>query len=247
MRQYVVRRLLLFVPTLFGASLLVFVLMRLVPGRHRRDPRLPDRLRVERHPEEADRADPARSWGSTGRSSSSISAGWRARCAATSASRIRSAGPFGTSSPNAFRAPWSWPCSPSSSPSLWAVPLGVISAVKQNGWMDYIARIVSLSGLSPPPLRDGGAHPVGSRPALPLDPAARVRRLHENPLENLKQLIWPALCSGLLHQRPHHPAHALADAGGDPPRLRAHRTRQGPRRARGGLSARAQATPCCPW
>ncbi len=32
MRRYVLRRLLLFVPTLFGASLLVFILLRLVPG-----------------------------------------------------------------------------------------------------------------------------------------------------------------------------------------------------------------------
>ena len=32
MRTYVLRRVLLFVPTLFGASLLIFVLMRLVPG-----------------------------------------------------------------------------------------------------------------------------------------------------------------------------------------------------------------------
>ena len=32
MQAYVVRRLLLFVPTLFGASLMIFVLMRMVPG-----------------------------------------------------------------------------------------------------------------------------------------------------------------------------------------------------------------------
>ena len=32
MRTYALRRLLLFVPTLVGASLLIFVLMRLVPG-----------------------------------------------------------------------------------------------------------------------------------------------------------------------------------------------------------------------
>jgi len=31
-RTYALRRLLLFVPTLVGASLLIFVLMRLVPG-----------------------------------------------------------------------------------------------------------------------------------------------------------------------------------------------------------------------
>src|SRR5574341_1343027 len=32
MRSYVVRRLLLFIPALVGASMLIFVLMRLVPG-----------------------------------------------------------------------------------------------------------------------------------------------------------------------------------------------------------------------
>ena len=32
MRKYVIRRLLLFVPTLVGVSIFIFVLMRLVPG-----------------------------------------------------------------------------------------------------------------------------------------------------------------------------------------------------------------------
>src|SRR5579871_1874557 len=30
------------------------------------------------------------------------------------------------------------------------VPLGVISAVRQNSWLDYVLRVVSLSGLSMP-------------------------------------------------------------------------------------------------
>src|SRR6185437_5462612 len=33
---------------------------------------------------------------------------------------------------------------------VFGVPLGVISAVKQNTWIDYILRVVSLSGLSMP-------------------------------------------------------------------------------------------------
>ena len=33
---------------------------------------------------------------------------------------------------------------------LLGVPLGVVSAVKQNTWLDYILRVVSLSGLSMP-------------------------------------------------------------------------------------------------
>ena len=38
MYRYIVTRLLLAVPTLVGAAALVFVLMRLDPGRHLRDP-----------------------------------------------------------------------------------------------------------------------------------------------------------------------------------------------------------------
>ena len=33
---------------------------------------------------------------------------------------------------------------------LFGVPLGVISAVRQNSWLDYVLRVVSLSGLSMP-------------------------------------------------------------------------------------------------
>ncbi len=33
---------------------------------------------------------------------------------------------------------------------VFGVPLGVISAVKQNSWLDYVLRVVSLSGLSMP-------------------------------------------------------------------------------------------------
>ncbi len=33
---------------------------------------------------------------------------------------------------------------------MFGVPLGVISAVKQNSWLDYVLRMVSLSGLSIP-------------------------------------------------------------------------------------------------
>ncbi len=33
---------------------------------------------------------------------------------------------------------------------LFGVPLGVISAVKQNSWLDYALRVISLSGLSMP-------------------------------------------------------------------------------------------------
>src|SRR5687767_7463036 len=30
---------------------------------------------------------------------------------------------------------------------LWAIPLGVISAAHQNTWLDYLVRVLSISGL----------------------------------------------------------------------------------------------------
>src|SRR5437667_11366976 len=33
---------------------------------------------------------------------------------------------------------------------VWAVPLGVVSAVRQNTWADYLVRVLSISGLSLP-------------------------------------------------------------------------------------------------
>ena len=50
----------------------------------------------------------------------------------------------------ASRSPPGWPALRCCSPSCIGVPLGVISAVKQNTWLDYALRVVSLSGLSMP-------------------------------------------------------------------------------------------------
>jgi ABC-type dipeptide/oligopeptide/nickel transport system permease component len=49
---------------------------------------------------------------------------------------------------------------------VWAIPLGVVSAVRQNGWMDYLARLVSMSGPS-----------LGRRSAEPTYISAPITRL----------------------------------------------------------------------
>ena len=49
--------------------------------------------------------------------------------------------------------------------TLWSVPLGVVSAVRQNTWADY----------QPADLLHRRPHPLPARPLLPLAAAARVR------------------------------------------------------------------------
>jgi len=85
---------------------------------------------------------------------------------------------------------------------IWAVPLGVVSAVRQNTWVDYVARIVSLSGLSFPLFVTGALILWALVRFFRWIPPLEFVPLTENPLENLKQLIWPALCQAYYISAP---------------------------------------------
>ena len=84
----------------------------------------------------------------------------------------------------------------------WSIPLGVVSAVRQNTWLDYVVRLVSVTGLSLPIFFTGvliiWALVRFFRYLPPLEYAA----LTEAPLENLKQLVWPALAQAYYISAP---------------------------------------------
>jgi len=76
---------------------------------------------------------------------------------------------------------------------LWAVPLGVVSAVRQNSWADHVARILSISGLSLPIFFSGVLVLYALVRVFHWLPPLEFVSFTVNPMENLKQLIWPAL------------------------------------------------------
>jgi peptide/nickel transport system permease protein len=76
---------------------------------------------------------------------------------------------------------------------IWAIPLGVISAVRQNTWLDYVVRILSISGLSLPIFFTGVLILYLLVRFFRYLPPLEYSALTENPVENLKQMIWPAL------------------------------------------------------
>jgi peptide/nickel transport system permease protein len=82
---------------------------------------------------------------------------------------------------------------------LIAVPIGIISAVRQDTWMDYGLRTVTVLGVAVPSFYLGTllllffTKMLGWTP--PLVPTA-YREIWENPLENLKMLFLPALAGG---------------------------------------------------
>ena len=85
---------------------------------------------------------------------------------------------------------------------LIAIPLGVISAIKQNTWIDYVARTFSIAGIALPSFWLGILIIQGlliysqawfGEPWMP--PIEYVSPF-EDLIANLSQLIWPAVAVG---------------------------------------------------
>jgi len=191
-RRYVVRRLLLFVPTLVGASLLIFVILRVVPGD------IAEILVYQ-----------------TGSEASAIQQKQirqiRAELGLDRPVLVQYAGWLGSALRGDFgqsytqRRPVAEILGERVPRSLelavltiliaivWAVPLGVVSAVRQNTWADYLVRLLSLSGLSLPIFFTGVLVLYLLVRFFQWLPPLEFVALWTSPVENLKQLIWPAL------------------------------------------------------
>jgi peptide/nickel transport system permease protein len=199
--SYILHRLLLFIPTLFGASILIFVLMRLVPGD------IAEILVYQ-----------------TGSESSTVQKrqiqqirrelGLDRPVVAQYLDWIGGAvrGDFGQSYVQRRpvieilkeRFPRSMELAALTMliAMVWAIPLGVVSAVRQNGPLDYLARLVSLSGLSLPLFFTGALILYGLVRFFRWLPPLEFVSFTENPVENLKQLIWPALAQAYYISAP---------------------------------------------
>jgi peptide/nickel transport system permease protein len=77
-----------------------------------------------------------------------------------------------------------------------AIPLGVIAALKQDTWIDYAVRIFSIAGLATPSFWLGIVFILTLLIVFKWLPPMVYTPFWQNPLENLKQLIWPALAVG---------------------------------------------------
>ena len=201
MGNYVVRRLLLFIPALIGASMLIFVLMRLVPGdiaeilvyQTGSETSGVQQKQIQQIRQELGLTQPVMiqylSWiggavrGDFGKSYSQRRPVWdilRERFPRSMELAILTL----------------------ALALIWAIPLGVISAVHQNRPIDYLARIASLSGLSLPLFVTGALILYGLVRVFHWIPPLEFVAFTENPVENLKQLIWPALAQAYYISAP---------------------------------------------
>jgi peptide/nickel transport system permease protein len=79
---------------------------------------------------------------------------------------------------------------------LIAIPLGTVSALYQNTWIDYVVRVLSIAGLAVPSFWLGMLMMLGLLFWFNWLPPITFTHLYQDPLQNLAQLIWPALAVG---------------------------------------------------
>ena len=79
---------------------------------------------------------------------------------------------------------------------LLAIPLGILAALKQDTWVDYAVRVFSIAGLAMPSFWLGILMILTMLIVFKWVPPMVFTPLWVNPWENLAQLIWPALAVG---------------------------------------------------
>src|SRR2546426_1562751 len=77
-----------------------------------------------------------------------------------------------------------------------AIPLGVVAALKQDTWVDYSVRIFSIAGLATPSFWLGIVFILMLLIVFKWLPPMVYTPFWVNPWQNMLQLIWPALAVG---------------------------------------------------
>jgi peptide/nickel transport system permease protein len=80
--------------------------------------------------------------------------------------------------------------------TVLAIPLGVIAALKQDTWVDYVVRVFSIAGLAMPSFWLGIVIILGFLIVFRWLPPMVYTPFWVDPWQNLLQLIWPALAVG---------------------------------------------------
>jgi len=79
---------------------------------------------------------------------------------------------------------------------LIAIPLGTLSALFRDTWVDYLVRLFTIAGLAVPAFWLGMLIILTLLALFHWSPPVTYTPFWQSPLENLSQLIWPALAVG---------------------------------------------------
>ena len=193
MAFYILKRLLAIIPTLFGVAVLIFLLLRVVPGdvveaRYMGQGgqfQSQELMQIERKKLGLDQP----IWKQF--------TGWMSGLA-----RLDFGLSMWTGSPITeeiklrFALSLQLAIMASTIATSLAIPLGILAAVKQDTWVDYAVRVFSISGLAMPSFWLGILMILGMLIVFKWLPPMVFTPLWVNPWDNLAQPIWPALAVG---------------------------------------------------
>ena len=78
------------------------------------------------------------------------------------------------------------------------LPAGILMALRQNSWIDYVIRILSLAGLSLPSFWSATLLLLGGAYFFMWNPQLGSFPLTEEPWQNIQQYFWPAMMLGYI-------------------------------------------------
>ena len=191
MRQFALRRLVLLVPTLFLVTVIVFSLVRLIPGdvvvlmlEEQQFAKDIEELRHKLGLDEAIHVQYVKWVGNMFRGNFGVSL-WTKRSAVEELkARIPVSMELGIMAMLL-------------SMSI-SIPIGVISALRQDTFLDYVLRVYAIAGLSIPGFWLATLVVVLPSIYFKWSPALEYIPFTENPLRNLYQFAIPALVMGLF-------------------------------------------------
>src|SRR5215813_8540718 len=80
--------------------------------------------------------------------------------------------------------------------TIIAIPLGTLAAIRQDTWVDYVVRVVSIGGLAIPSFWAGILIILFLVIYFEWGPPLEYASLFQDPWENFKQLVWPIVSVG---------------------------------------------------
>jgi peptide/nickel transport system permease protein len=79
---------------------------------------------------------------------------------------------------------------------LIAIPLGTLSALYRDTWIDYVLRVITIAGLAVPSFWLAMMIILVLLSMFSWSPPVTYTPFHVDPVANMSQLIWPALAVG---------------------------------------------------
>ncbi|WP_291858030.1 ABC transporter permease [Bradyrhizobium sp.] len=192
MLRYTVNRVLLMIPTLLGVAVLVFFLLRVVPGDI-----VEIKLRGDGGSVTQETIDMERKRLGLDRPLLTQFGGWMVGMATLDfGNSMWTERPVVTEIAGRLELSLQVAIMATVVAVLLAIPMGTMAALFRDSWIDYTVRILTIGGLSIPSFWFGMLIMLTLLALFNWLPPITFTPIYVDPIANLTQLIWPALAVG---------------------------------------------------